>query len=592
MLTINTYWSFPRGKHETRPLHTNTVSTVVSLCRLAFSPCASVILVRTVKFVPRMQWFITGSDDLNVRVFNYNTMEKVKEFVAHQDYIRSIAVHPTLPVILTSSDDTNIMQWNWEKGWTCERVYEGHTHYVMQVVFSPKDPSMFASASLDHSIKVWGLNTPTAHYTLTGHKKGVNTVGYFHGPDRPYLISGGDDFEVKIWDYQTKTCVQTLTKHTHNITLAMFHPILPVILTGSEDGSIRIWRCDTYRLEKTLNYGLDRAWCAAYDQSHTKVCIGFDFGTILLRLAKRVPVSSMDQNGKIVLTTQKNEIMQYNVRGNTDVADGEVLLLAPKELGTSDAPISSVYHDPTGRFVATLHEFDYIIYTSIAWRNKAFGNAVAFAWGNESGSYAVVRPPNFLVFHTNFEEGKSLRVESSPDGLYPGPLLGVRTGGSICFHAWEDGTLVRKIDVAPRAVMWSEEGDIVALASPGSFFVLRYQREVVASRLLAGEVVEGDGIEDAFELVEEIKEDVRGGQWYRKCFIFFNKDGRLGMYTPPVEVSSHEDDGEEEEEEEKEGTVVVVHHTEEALHFLRYLPKENRVFLLNKVCLLSIIRSF
>ena len=39
-----------------------------------------------------------------------------------------------------------------------------------------------------------------------------------------------------------------------------FHPELPVILTGSEDGSVKIWHSTTYRLENTLNYGLERLW--------------------------------------------------------------------------------------------------------------------------------------------------------------------------------------------------------------------------------------------------------------------------------------------------------------------------------------------
>ena len=38
-----------------------------------------------------------------VRVFNYNTLERLHSFDAHSDYVRSIAVHPTQPFILTSS---------------------------------------------------------------------------------------------------------------------------------------------------------------------------------------------------------------------------------------------------------------------------------------------------------------------------------------------------------------------------------------------------------------------------------------------------------------------------------------------------------
>jgi hypothetical protein len=46
---------------------------------------------------------------------------------------RSIAVHPNLPYVLTSSDDMLIKLWDWDKGWACCQVFEGHSHYVMQV---------------------------------------------------------------------------------------------------------------------------------------------------------------------------------------------------------------------------------------------------------------------------------------------------------------------------------------------------------------------------------------------------------------------------------------------------------------------------
>lgn len=47
--------------------------------------------------------FLLAQDDMQIRVFNYNTLERVHMFEAHSDYIRCIAVHPTQPYILTSS---------------------------------------------------------------------------------------------------------------------------------------------------------------------------------------------------------------------------------------------------------------------------------------------------------------------------------------------------------------------------------------------------------------------------------------------------------------------------------------------------------
>lgn len=44
-----------------------------------------------------------GPFKTQVRVFNYNTLDRVTAFEAHSDYVRCIAVHPTQPFLLTSS---------------------------------------------------------------------------------------------------------------------------------------------------------------------------------------------------------------------------------------------------------------------------------------------------------------------------------------------------------------------------------------------------------------------------------------------------------------------------------------------------------
>lgn len=93
-------------------------------------------------------------DDMTVRIFNYNTLKKEHQFEAHSDYIRAIAVHPSQPCFLTSSDDMSIKLWDWDKAYKCVQTFEGHTHYVMAVLFNPKDTNTFASCSLDRTIKV------------------------------------------------------------------------------------------------------------------------------------------------------------------------------------------------------------------------------------------------------------------------------------------------------------------------------------------------------------------------------------------------------------------------------------------------------
>jgi coatomer subunit beta' len=78
--------------------------------------------VRTTKFIVRKNWFIAGSDDLQLRVFNYNTHERCIVFDAHSDYIRGLAVHPTKPYVLSCADDLTIKLWDWESNWSCVKV--------------------------------------------------------------------------------------------------------------------------------------------------------------------------------------------------------------------------------------------------------------------------------------------------------------------------------------------------------------------------------------------------------------------------------------------------------------------------------------
>ena len=42
------------------------------------------------------------------------------------------------------------------------------------------------------------MGSPVPNFTLEGHEKGVNTLDYYSGGDRPYLVSGADDRLIKV----------------------------------------------------------------------------------------------------------------------------------------------------------------------------------------------------------------------------------------------------------------------------------------------------------------------------------------------------------------------------------------------------------
>lgn len=525
--------------------------------------------VRTARFIARKQWVICGADDMLIRVYNYNTMEKVAEFEAHQDYIRCLAVHPTQSFVISSSDDMLIKLWDWEKNWQCVQVFEGHTHYVMQLTFNPKDPNTFASASLDRTIKVWGLGSPVAHFTLEGHDKGVNAIEYFTGGDKPYIISGADDKLLKVWDYQNKTCVQTLEGHTHNVSVACFHPTLPLIISGSEDGTVRLWNSNTYRLEKTLNYGMERIWALGYLKGSNKLVLGYDEGCVMIKLGSEEPAVSMDPTGKIVWA-KHNEIQAANVKiaGDAEVVDGERLALPTKDMGTVEIFPQTLKHNPNGRFIVVCGDGEYIIYTAIGLRNKSFGSGLEFVWSNDkSNSYGVRESSSKIKIFQNFKETKIVRPTFSAEGVFGGPLLAARSTSSVTFYDWE-GRVIRKIDVVPKSIYWSDSGDVVTIATEASFFILRYNKDVVARMIDSGIEAGDEGIEDAFELLSETNERVRTAQWAGDCFVYTNAANRLNYCVG--------------------GEIFTISHLDRQMYLLGYVPQHNRLYLadknLNVVC--------
>ena len=55
-------------------------------------------------------------------------------------------------------------------------------------------------------------------------------------------------------------------------------------------------------------------------------------------------------------------------------------------------------------------------------------------------------------------------------------------------------------------VLWSGTGNLVAITSGDSFYVLRFDRDAYNEKLESGANVGDEGVEEAFELVAEISD--------------------------------------------------------------------------------------
>lgn len=193
---------------------------------------------------------------------------------------------------------------------------------------------------------------------------------------------------------------------------------------------------------------------------------------------------------------------------DASIKDNEPISLPTKDLGTCEVYPQTLIHSPNGRFVAVCGDGEYIIYTALAWRNKAFGSALDFVWASKENSndFAIRESAMSVKLFKNFvEKSGGLDVGFQAERLHGGVLLGVTGQGGVSFFDWTTGGLVRRIEVEPKQVYWSDSGELVAIACEDTFYVLRFSRENYVEAVQSGQVEE-DGVEAAFEVITDISE--------------------------------------------------------------------------------------
>jgi WD40 repeat protein len=101
------------------------------------------------------------------------------------------------------------------------RELAGHTDRVTALAYS-REVDRLASASLDHTVRVWNSNTGEALQVLRGHSAGVRAVAFT--PDGKRLVSAGLDRAVTLWDPATGEEVLPLGTVEEGVPAVAFSP--------------------------------------------------------------------------------------------------------------------------------------------------------------------------------------------------------------------------------------------------------------------------------------------------------------------------------------------------------------------------------
>ncbi len=172
----------------------------------------------------------------------------------HSSMVYAVSPMPNGQVISASADHT-LKVWDLESG-TVLRTLTGHSAEVRGVAVT-SDGKRAVSASRDRTLKVWDLETDTVLRTLTGHTDNINAVAVTS--DGRYAVSaaGSGGYPerrgtLKVWDLESGTELHTLYGHSENVWDVAVTPGGRYAVSASWDFTLKVWNLETGREVHTL----------------------------------------------------------------------------------------------------------------------------------------------------------------------------------------------------------------------------------------------------------------------------------------------------------------------------------------------------
>ncbi len=117
-------------------------------------------------------------------------------------------------------------------------VCRGHKHDVNWVDFSP-DQKLLATASEDHTVKVWDAETGRERFTLMGHEAEVVCVLF--DPTGKLLVSGDHAGVLKLWDVAKRRELKSANAHSSRIQAISWGTYGHLLASAGDDETVRLW---------------------------------------------------------------------------------------------------------------------------------------------------------------------------------------------------------------------------------------------------------------------------------------------------------------------------------------------------------------
>ena len=190
-----------------------------------------------------LPWLAAAGREGVVRVWRCveDQLVPITEFVAHTDWVQSLAFSPCDNTLVTSAKDGLLRLWSVSAEGEVALLGEHPAHQgrVWSVAWSP-DGSHIATAGADRTVRLWHVGDLVrgSRYPLVS---GGGPTCVAISPDQRVMVTGGASGEVRIWNVDDGTVASVHARHDGRITAVAFSPDGDSVASTDSGGVAKVW---------------------------------------------------------------------------------------------------------------------------------------------------------------------------------------------------------------------------------------------------------------------------------------------------------------------------------------------------------------
>jgi len=179
--------------------------------------------------------------DNTISIWDVTDWHKLRTLAGHHGFVFPMTFSSDGRLLASASDDNTIRLWDVATGQELHQIpFASPKYWGPTLIFSPDSKFLLSASPDDRNITLWDVASGQESKILTGHTGGVYDLAF--SSNGRLLASASADHTIRLWDAESWQDLYSLTDpKSYGVELISFSPDGSLLASCSLNGKIRIW---------------------------------------------------------------------------------------------------------------------------------------------------------------------------------------------------------------------------------------------------------------------------------------------------------------------------------------------------------------